>query len=100
MIRIALECALVFLLPAAAYFGYQWLMADPALAGRDAAGNDNTRTFADRLDAAPLGWLFALGTVCVLATLLAFATLQDDNIDQPYIPAILKNGQIEKGGGK
>ena len=93
MIRIALECALVFLLPAAMYFGYQWLMADPALAGKD-----QIRSFAERLEDAPLGWLFVLGSVCVLGTLLAFATLQDDSIDQPYTPAIFKNGQIQKGG--
>ena len=98
MIRIALECALVFLLPAAMYFGYQWLMADPALAGQDSAGKSHNKTFAERLEEAPLGWLFALGTLCVLGTLLAFATLQDDSIDQPYTPAILKNGQIQKGG--
>lgn len=95
MIRIALECALVFLLPAAVYFGYQWLMADPALAGKN-----SNKTFSDLMEDAPLGWLFALGTVCVFGTLLAFATLQDDSIDQPYTPAILKNGQIQKGGQK
>jgi hypothetical protein len=91
MIRIALECLFVFLLPAVLYFGYVRLSEFPASAAR---------SWSDRFDAAPLGWLFAAGTACLFATLLAFATLQDDNTEQPYHPAIVKDGKILPGGQK
>ena len=90
MIRIGFECALVFLLPALVYFGYRFVMAETA--GRAAP---NTKLVVDILQDAPLALLFGLGCLLLVGTLLAFATLQDQNIDKPYQPAIYKNGRIQ-----
>ena len=95
MIRIALECALVFLLPAALYFGYH-LMAKDRLRG----ATGTPKSPGEIVDEAPLVWLFALGTILLFGTLLAFATLQEPGIDKPYEPAIYKDGKITQGGKK
>ena len=95
MIRIALECVLLFLLPAALYFGYAVLMADTAIGDKEQA-----KRWAQHLDDAPLGWLFVAGVVFVFGALITFATLQDSNIDKPYVPAIFKDGKIQKGDGQ
>ena len=92
MIRIALQCAFVFLLPVALYFGYMLLTkthVDTATGERKDA--------AQIIDEAPLVWLFALGTLFLFGTLLAFATLQENSIDKPYEPAIYKDGKIQHG---
>ena len=94
MIRVGFECLVVFLLPAVLYFGFVLLMADPAI------GGDQAKTWAGRLDAAPLPWLFGLGVVCLVGTLMVLATLSDDALDHPYSPAVFKNGQIVKGGSR
>lgn len=95
MIRIGLECAVVFLLPALFYFGYRLLMG-----GTVDATSGQAKSVSDILDEAPLTWLFALGCVLLLGTLLAFATLQDDSVDTPYEPAIYKDGRIEQKHSK
>ena len=95
MIRIALECALVFLLPAALYFGYHMVAKDMLQRNTGAP-----KTPAEILDEAPLVWLFALGTILLFGSLLAFATLQEPGIDKPYEPAIYKDGKITQGGKK
>ena len=95
MIRIALECAVVFLLPAVLYFGYVLLATDAI----DSA-TGKTKSAEQRLEEAPLVWLFALGMLFLFGTLLAFATLQDQNIDKPYEPAIYKDGKIQQGSPK
>jgi hypothetical protein len=95
MIRIALEGALVFLLPAALYFGYHFIARD-MLKGTSAT----PKTPSEILDSAPLVWLFALGTILLFGSLLGFATLQEPNIDKPYEPAVYKDGKIIQGGKK
>jgi ABC-type uncharacterized transport system permease subunit len=95
MIRIGLECALVFLLPAALYFGYHYLARD-VVDGKTGV----PKAFGEIMDGAPLVWLFAAGTVLLFAMLAAFATLQDQSIDKPYEPAIYKDGKITQGGQK
>ena len=95
MIRIALECALVFLLPAALYFGYHFVAKDMLQRNTGAP-----KSAGEILDAAPLVWLFALGTILLFGSLLAFATLQEPGIDKPYEPAIYKDGKITQGGKK
>ena len=90
MIRIALECILVFLLPSAAYFGYIALTAP-------AQGRTAPRSWPDLMDAAPLGWLFVLGMVLLLATLATFASRDDGAAGKPYVPAILRDGRIQPG---
>jgi hypothetical protein len=95
MIRIALECALVFLLPAALYFGYHALardVVDPA--------TGTPKPASQILEEAPLVWLFAAGTALLFGMLFAFATLQEKSIDKPYEPAIYKDGRIQPGGQK
>ncbi len=90
MIRIGFECAVVFLLPTLIYFGYRLLTDE--MPG-SAAGH--AKPVIDILHGAPLAWLFALGCLLLVGTLLAFATLQDQNIDKPYTPAVYKNGRIQ-----
>ena len=58
------------------------------------------RANEQRLEEAPLVWLYALGMLFLFGTLLAFATLQDQNIDKPYEPAIYKDGKIQQGSPK
>jgi hypothetical protein len=95
MIRIALECGLVFLAPAVLYFGYH-LLAKDMLRGK----SDTPKSASEIVDEAPLVWLFGLGSVLLFGTLLAFATLQEPSIDKPYEPAIYKDGKITQGGKK
>jgi hypothetical protein len=95
MIRIALECALLFLLPAALYFGYHYIARD-MLKGPAAV----PKTAAEIVDGAPLVWLFALGSILLFGSLIAFATLQEPGIDKPYEPAVYKDGKITQGGKK
>ncbi len=92
MIRIGLECALVFMLPSLVYLGYKFLVGEMAdtTTGR-------SKSASDIIDEAPLGWLFAIGSLMLVGTLLAFATLQEQNIDQPYEPAVYKDGRIQQG---
>ncbi len=90
MIRIGLECAFVFLLPSLMYFGYRYLIGEMTHA---ATGKIKPATLV--LEEAPLVWLFAAGCALLIGTLLAFATLQERNIDQPYVPAVYKDGQIQ-----
>ncbi len=95
MIRIALECALLFLLPAALYFGYHVIARD-MLKGR----STTPKTASEIVDEAPLVWLFALGSILLFGSLIAFATLQEPGIDKPYEPAVYKNGKITQGAKK
>ena len=92
MIRIALQCAFVFLLPAVLYFGYVLLARNKA-----GATVGEIKHAAQLIEEAPLVWLFALGTLFLFGTLLAFATLQEQSIDKPYEPAIYKDGKIQQG---
>ena len=92
MIRIGLECALVFMLPAITYLGWKFMVGELA-----DMTTGKPKPMAEVLDEAPLVWLFALGCILLAGTLMTFATLQDQNIDKPYVPAILKDGRIQQG---
>ena len=95
MIRIGFECALVFVLPALMYFGYKFLIGEMA----DAVTGKN-KSATDVLEHAPLVWLFVAGCALLTVTLLAFTTLQEQNIDKPYEPAVYKDGRIQQGTGR
>ena len=92
MIRVGLQCAFVFLLPAVLYFGYVLLTQNTA-----DATTGRRKDMSQIVDEAPLVWLFALGSLFLFGTLLAFATLQEKAIDKPYEPAIYKDGKIQHG---
>ena len=95
MMRIVIENALLFLLPTVLYLAYVLLATDTT----DATTGQRKQPL-QMLDEAPLVWLFAIGLLIMVATLLAFGTLQDQSIDKPYEPAIYKDGRILQGGKK
>ncbi len=95
MIRIGFECALVFMLPALMYYGYKFMIGEMA----DTTTGKH-KLVSEVLDEAPLGWLFAAGCALLVATLLAFTTLQESNLEKPYEPAVYKDGHIQQGTSK
>jgi hypothetical protein len=87
MIRIALELALLFLVPTVAYLGYA-LLVRPGRPAREV------------VDQAPLMWLGLSGAVLVFGTLIYYGVTTDTTqgaLDQTYTPARIKDGQIEPG---
>jgi hypothetical protein len=85
MIRIVIENILLFLLPAALYFGYVLLTRRGATAG-------------EVINDAPLLWLLTSGALLVMATLIYFAsTTVGGRPDQTYTPPYMKDGQIQPG---
>ncbi len=85
MIRVAVEIALLFLLPAAIYLGYTLLLKP-------------SRPAKAVLDEAPFLWLAASGAVLVFATLVYYGlSSTKGSLDQTYTPARIKDGQIEPG---
>jgi len=88
MIRVGIEMLLLFLLPAAVYFGYV-LLARP------------TAPTTTVVSEAPLVWLFIAGAVLVGATLLYFSlTATGGSPGKTYTPAHIKDGRVEPGGFK
>ena len=85
MIRIAIENALLFLLPAALYVAYVMLM------------RDDHQSAGSLLNDAPLVWLFAAGALLVLITLIVFGSTSGGRPGQGYVPPVLKDGRIEPG---
>jgi hypothetical protein len=88
MIRIVIENIILFLLPAAVYFGYMYLTR------RDREGR------AGILDDAPLIWLFVAGGVLVVVVLVAFGDTSGGKPGQAYQPPVLKDGKIIPGHSK
>jgi hypothetical protein len=87
MIRVALELALLFLVPTVAYLGYA-LLTQPNRPAREAVST------------APLVWLGLSGAVLVLGTLIYYGSITDTTmggLNQTYTPARIKDGQIEPG---
>lgn len=87
MIRVVIENVLLFLLPAAMYFGYVLLTRR----GNTSAG--------DVMGEAPLVWLFIVGALLVAATLVYYATITPGGLPgQTYTPPhVGKDGRIEPG---
>jgi hypothetical protein len=87
MIRIVVENVLLFLLPAAMYVGYVLLTR-----------RGNTSAGAVVSDA-PLVWLFVVGALLVVATLIYYATVTPGGKPgQVYTPPRMgKDGRIEPG---
>jgi hypothetical protein len=84
MIRLVIENILLFLLPAAVYFGYILLTRRGTTPG---VIND-----------APLLWLLSSGALLVMATLIYFAsTTVGGRPDQKYTPPYMKDGRIQPG---
>jgi len=85
MIRVVIENVLLFLLPAAMYFGYVLLTRSDTPAGT--VVND-----------APLIWLFVAGALLVGATLAYYATITPGATPGAvYTPPRMKDGRIEPG---
>jgi hypothetical protein len=85
MIRVAIEIALLFLLPTVIYLGYTLLLKP-------------SRPAKAVLDEAPFFWLAASGAVLVFATLIYYGSSSTrGGLDQTYTPARIKDGQIEPG---
>lgn len=95
MMRIVFENAMLFLLPTVLYLAYVMLATDTT----DGTTGQQKRPL-QMLDEAPLVWLFAIGILIMVGTLLTFGTLNDQSIDKPYEPAIYKDGRIQPGGKK
>jgi hypothetical protein len=85
MIRVVIECLLVFLLPAALYVSFTKL--------RSPAG---TRVVSI-LNQAPLVSLCLLGAGLMTAILIAFGNVGDGKPGQTYEPAIYKDGKVIPG---
>ncbi len=85
MIRLVIENLLLFLLPAAVYFGYVLLTRRGATPG-------------EVINDAPLLWLLSSGALLVIATLIYFAsTTTGGRPDQTYTPPYMKDGRIQPG---
>jgi hypothetical protein len=87
MIRVAVELIVLFLVPTLAYLGYVLLVRPRQPVGEVVAS-------------APLVWLGLLGTVLVLGTLVYYGVTTDTTqggLNQTYMPARIKDGQIEPG---
>jgi Family of unknown function (DUF6111) len=85
MIRIVLENALLFLLPALIYVTYKVAVGRGAVS-LGAVVND-----------APLVPLAVLGAILMFGTLIVFATTGGGKPGQAYEPGVLKDGRIEPG---
>jgi hypothetical protein len=85
MIRLVIENILLFLLPAAVYFGYILLTRRGTTPG-------------EIINDAPLLWLLSSGALLVMATLIYFAsTTVGGRPDQKYTPPYMKDGRIQPG---
>lgn len=86
MIRIVIENLLLFLLPTIAYVIYVYV------ARRQEAGSPG-----EIVSEAPLMWLFAIGAILVVATVIAFGSTSGGKPGMAYEPPVLKDGRIEPG---
>lgn len=96
MIRVVIENVLLFLLPSLAYLTYAWLTRPRPAEGR---GDSNTR-FGDVVNDAPLLWLFSLGALLVVMTLIAFGHTAGGRPGEIYVPPSMKDGRIDPGNSQ
>jgi Family of unknown function (DUF6111) len=85
MIRIIAENILLFLLPTIIYVAYVYMTREEKSGAIRA------------LDDAPLIWLFVVGALLVLVTLVTFGSLSGGRPGQVYTPPSFKDGHIEPG---
>jgi len=94
MIRVLIENLLLFLLPAALYLAYRFMV-------RKSQNKDGTassgQTTAQDIDDAPFLWLFMAGAGLVLATLIAFGSTEGGKPGQTYYPPTIKDGKTIPG---
>jgi hypothetical protein len=93
MIRTVVENLLLFLLPTLIYVA--WVLMTREQTTSDGAGPGSGPSGI--LDDAPLLWLFALGAILVVVTLIAFGTSSGGKPGQHYEPPSMKDGRIEPG---
>ncbi|MEL6372387.1 MAG: DUF6111 family protein [Pseudomonadota bacterium] len=87
MIRIVIENVLLFLLPAAIYFGYVYLRY-----------NDKPDKVASAWDEAPLFALAGAGIAMIAAFLVVFGSFTETGKPgDRYTPPVLKDGKIQPG---
>jgi hypothetical protein len=85
MIRVIVECLLLFLLPSVAYFAYAYL-ARPAGTSAARVAND-----------APVLMLSVLGAALVFTVMVLFGSVGDGRPGQSYVPAQVENGRVVPG---
>ena len=85
MVRIVVENLLLFLLPTLLYTIY--------VAVRRGSSGDNTPVLQD----APLVWLFIMGVVLMVGTLVLFGTSSGGKPGEAYQPPVYKDGKIVPG---
>jgi uncharacterized RDD family membrane protein YckC len=85
MMRIVLENALLFLLPALIYVTYK------------VALSRGTTSLGQVINEAPLVPLIVVGALVMFGTLIFFATTGGGKPGQAYQPGVLKDGRIEPG---
>lgn len=83
--RIVIENILLFLLPTAIYIAYIYLTREEKPEAKRV------------LDDAPLLWLFVIGAILVIVTLITFGSTSGGKPGQVYVPPTVKDGRIEPG---
>ena len=84
MARVILINLFLFLLPFILYGGYAYMVQKEKEPGKI-------------WNAAPINWLFFMGSVLVFGTLIYFVSFQGGDPDGQYRPAIYKDGKIQDG---
>ena len=88
MIRLVVENTLLFLLPAAIYFGFMYFRS---------VGQGTPQSRNDLWNEAPLAYLFIIGAALVMAVMLTFATFEGGKPGQTYHPPRMEDGKIIPG---
>lgn len=86
MIRIVIETLLLFLLPTLAYLIYVYF-----------ARKQEAVSPGEIVSEAPLMWLFAIGAILVVVTVIAFGSTSGGKPGMVYEPPVMKDGRIEPG---
>ena len=84
MARVVLINLFLFLLPLILYGIYAYVV-------------HKNRKPGEIWNAAPINWLFFLGTLMVFGTLMYFVSFQGGGTDGQYKPAVYKDGVLQDG---
>ena len=88
MTRLVIETMMLFLLPSALYLSFAFLTR---------RADTSSATVVSR---APMLTLSALGAILVFSVLTVFGTIGNGSSNQPYEPAVLKDGKVIPGRAK
>jgi Family of unknown function (DUF6111) len=83
--RVIVENILLFLLPTVAYVGYRMIVRRP------------DQTTATVMTDAPLLLLLGMGTLLVVAVLVAFGDVSGGKPGQVFVPTVVKDGKVIPG---